>query len=467
MSGSNFLGVFLNPYFAQEEGVDRVLDRLCSWGVSALVTHPHVARPVEEGKGVRFPPLHVDGFKRILGRSLWGKRELYLETFWSFHPREQLYGDGPYRSVWRPIPEGIDPHTVRALLQGAGRRGMKAYLQLGPFLPPSLRTRDIPVLVDGKRYRDKRVAAAACLNSPDAQRYALALVEDVLEQYPESEGLILDWIEFGAYHLEEHFSCFCAHCAARAEIMGLEWEPMRRDVGRLWDWLHALNPRELQRSRRVVTSLSEMLELLQQRPGILQFLKFKADTVTGFYRKVKELIDRKRPRGVELVARGWPPPWNRSSGTDYRALAEICQTVTPKLFTFDYSALPRWYGESIGDWNPDLPESDIIEALLDWMNLPDDMGERRLDMYRIPAPTEPHPARIECYRGRLEEVAAQVDGKAHFRPFAHAYLPESQWRRMLELIRGIGPDGLWVQMYGYLNDEKARLLREIWAQERV
>ena len=120
---------------------------------------------------------------------------------------------------------------------------------------------------------------------------------------------------------------------------------------------------------------------------------------------------------------------------DYRALASICAAVTPKLFTFDYSALPRWYGQTLLAWNPDLSESEILDTLVAWLSLQDNFKERSFANYHIPAPKELHPARLELYRMRLDEVVDQVAGQALCLPFAHAYLPSTRLSRIVATIR--------------------------------
>jgi hypothetical protein len=148
---------------------------------------------------------------------------------------------------------------------------------------------------------------------------------------------------------------------------------------------------------------------------------------------------------------------------DYGTLAGFCDAVTPKLFTFDYSALPRWFGETLLAWNPALAEEAVLDALIDVMNLPDDIRPRSLARYGIPAPEEPHPAKVECYQARIDEVIDQVSGRARCYPIAHAYLPELQWREMVAMIRDSRADGMWVQMHAYLSDRKLAILREEWA----
>jgi hypothetical protein len=313
------------------------------------------------------------------------------------------------------------------------------------------------------------------------------LVEDTIQHFPNIDGLFTDFVEYGAYNLEDHFACFCQHCERQARDQGFDWDVIKRDVTALWNWLHSLSSFELERSRRLLQNPSELLELLAHYPGWLQFLEFKAKSIVGFYKQIRQLLDRlgaiqiaSSTRGwllghtevcgtgpgpateIALSARGWPPPWNRTSGMDYRALAEVCSAVTPKLFTFAYSALPRWYGQSLIGWNPGLSESEILNALVEWTNLPDDIEGRSFEHYRIPAPTQIQPARAEAYRSRLDEVVDQVDGRALCYPFAHAYLPEAQWKRLIAVVRDSRVDGMWVQMYGYLSDRKLEILREMW-----
>jgi hypothetical protein len=356
----------------------------------------------------------------------------------------------------------VDREIPAAMIREAQKRGMQLHMQIHPFIPPHVRPEDQPVYIDGTTPQPPQVSLNACLNNSAAEAYALALVQDVVRNYPDIDGLFMDWVEFGAYRLEDLFTCFCPHCEHRAVAQGFDWETIRRDVTGLWRWFHALTPRALERSLRLINSPSALLELLMVYPGWLQFLSFKARTVTNFYRRVRQLLDASDMPQVGLSARGWPPPWNRSSGMDYRTLAELCTAVTPKLFTFDYSALPRWYGQTLLAWNPDLTESAILDALVQWLFLPDHIERRSFANYHIPSPDEPHPARLEVYRARLDEVVDQVSGRAFCYPFAHAYLPEQQWKRMIALIRDSRVDGMWVQMYGYLSDRKLEILRAMW-----
>ncbi len=462
---SRFLGIVVGPAYVQVEGLIPVFDNLESAKTTAVAVWPTLIRPTDGTSGGRMPDLHIDGYRRQLARPLWGRHELYVESFPAYDPTISLYEGGPYHPP-AGAPAELDRTLPQRMFDEAKRRGMETHLGIGPFIPPGVQKQDQPVVVDGATIGPPYIARSACLNNPNARRYGLAAIEDMLRHYPGVDGLILDWVEFGAYRLEEHFTCFCLHCQDAALEAGFDWTVVRRDVRALWDWLHTLSLQKLAQSQRVAGRPSVLLELLTHHPGWLQFLQFKAQSVVSFYGQVRRLLDEMKMQDVKLTARGWCPPWNRSSGSDYRALAEICDAVSPKLFTFDHAVLPRWIGQTLLGWNPRLAEiqseSQLLDAIIDWLNLPDDIQERSFAHYNIPAPEDEHPARLEAYQARLEEVMTQVGGRALYYPIAHPYLPERQWREMVNLICNSQVDGMWVNMYGYLSDRKLAILEENW-----
>ena len=455
------LGIFVHPIDVQNEGLQPVFQNLESIGVTDICITSRVGRLADADKGVRFPPLHIDGYRRKLARPLWGKREQRIEFFNAYKPNLSLYTNATYQPLSTPVPPELDTSVPYQMIAEAHKRGMHVHMLIQPFLPPNIRPQDQPIYIDGSLPQPPFIARNACLNSPTVEKYARALVQDTLDHF-QVDGLFTDWAEYGAYRLQDNFTCFCANCERQASKQGFDWGQIQHDVAQMWDWLHKLSERDLARSIRLWQNPSDLLALLTRYPGWLQFFQFKANTVTNFYRQVRHLIESFTLQEIQLSARGWPPPWNRSSGMDYSALANICHTVTPKLFTFDYSVLPRWYGEVLRTWNPDLTQSAILNALLVWMNLPDDVSPRTFEKYQIPAPHEMHPASIEAYHLRVDEVLDQVNGRAAVCPFAHAYLPEPQWLQMVRMLSKSRVDGMWVQMYGYLSEQKAEILKENW-----
>ena len=123
MKAKRFLGIFVNPVYVQNEGIERVFDNLESVGTRAICIAPRVARPAEEGKGRRYPDLHMDGYERLVARPVWGKREIYLERFLAYEPNLSLYERSPYRPAGWPVPSGVDRTVPDAMIAEAKKRG--------------------------------------------------------------------------------------------------------------------------------------------------------------------------------------------------------------------------------------------------------------------------------------------------------------------------------------------------------
>ena len=458
----DFLGVLVRPVYSQNERLVPVFDNLEAMGANAFCTTPTVSRPAQGGRGKRYPDLHVDGYERVVARPVWGKCELDLETAPAYEPNLDLY----QASIYRPgKTEGYtqeDRDIPARMIEEAKKRDMQAYLHIAPFLPPGVQAQDQPVRIDGSVPQAPQVSMSASMNSANAQAYGLALIEDVAKAYPNIDGLSLDWVEYGAYCLEDLFTCFSGESEQQAQTLGFDWERIVNDSQILWEKLHDLTSKDLARGHRLLRRPFELVELLMQYPGWLDLLRFKATTVIQFYAKARQMLDACGLEHITLSARGWPPPWNRFSGLDYRSLSSSCAVMTPKLFTFDYSVMPRWFGQTLCSWNPDLTASEVLDLLVAWMELPDALTHRSFANYHIPAPHEDHPAFLETYRDRVDEVVDQVNGNALVRPFAHAYLPNHQWKRMVALMRDSEVDGMWIQMYGYLSDDKMKIVKDLW-----
>lgn len=457
-----FLGVVVPPIYLVEEGVDQVLDALESVGATAVCLTPTSATVVVDGGGARFPDLHVDGLQRVLERRIAGRDELCVTSQPAYAPDVALYEAGLYSPPREQRSAAAGRSAVAEAIDAAHARGLAAHLQLNPLMPPGLRTEDLPVAIDGSPPPAPQVARLGCINNPDVKAYALALVADTLQAFETIDGLVIDWAEFPAYRLDELTTCFCRHCARAARSAGIDWQTVQWDVGAIWDRLHALRPEDLGRARRALGSPTALVELMSRHRGMLDFVRFKAISVEAFFESVAAVMRSSRRTPVELTARGWAPPWNRASGFDVGRLAGVCDAVAPKLFSFDYAAIPRWYGEPLLEWNPALPERELARTLLACMDLVETPSRAVLADFQIPRPDEQHPVNGAAYGRRISEVLDQVGGRSACLPIAHAYGPLHQWEETLQALVHSGADGIWVQMYGYLGDEKLRALAETW-----
>lgn len=126
------LGITVMPEYAQSEGVEAVLDNIAGLArAGSLTTSPYVASLAPKGTGHREPPSDGGlGQKRLLDRSLWGQRELWMTAAPSFRPDPQLYEGLAYRP---PEPTALTDDqgaVVGHFVDAAKARGMEVWMQI-------------------------------------------------------------------------------------------------------------------------------------------------------------------------------------------------------------------------------------------------------------------------------------------------------------------------------------------------
>lgn len=96
--------------------------------------------------------------------------------------------------------------------------------------------------------------------------------------------------------------CFCEHCRREAVHMGYDWDLIVRDMRRLHDIANAtvLAKQELvMENHLLMTGSATEALLLMEYPGLLEFLKFRTDSVTKLFKEVSELIHAQQP-GIDF-----------------------------------------------------------------------------------------------------------------------------------------------------------------------
>lgn len=164
----------------------------------------------------------------------------------------------------------------------------------------------------------------SCPNNPMVRQKTLSGLEALLQVYP-FDGVFLDKFRFPspAGGLEMALSCFCPHCYQAADRLGLDLNQVKAC---LQDW-------SIGRSTQVGATIppgSAWLESLCQNYPLLQaFIRFRADSVTGLVREVRELTNR---MGRKLALDLFSPAFAALVGQDYASLAALVDWVKPMTY---------------------------------------------------------------------------------------------------------------------------------------
>ena len=466
---AKLLGVTVLPEYIQSEGIDGVLGNLSDIGANAVATSPYLMQEADRTTGQREPPADADaGSVRLLDRPLFGKREVWVTTAPSFTPDLRLYAGLRYRPSAPTDLTREQGHILRDFIGAAHDTGIKVYFQVQAAIPPGYRVQfGGPVESDRARLPDgtipeRRLAKNGSLASPHILAYEHALIRDLLQNYPDLDGLRIDWPEYPPYFLDSAFLDFGYQAERAAERMGFPFERMRRDVGGLYRKLHGgltdadLEPWALDGDG----GRYHLLRLLSDFPGVGAWLRFKAALVEEMIRGFRETMDQAGGQSVELLPNAFPPPWTIVSGMDFRRVARHSSAISCKLYTMHWPMMLRFYGDQILQANPGLSSQLLAGALVNLLDIADDSGLGSVEAYSYPRPDVPHPVGPSAQARKIRQAQRDA-GDTPVYVLAHGYGPLEDFRKRLQVARDAGSHGYWVNRYAYLSDEKLSVIREV------
>ncbi len=464
-----FLGVTVLPEYIQTEGVEGVLDNLQEkCGANAVATSPYVMAPADEKSGNREPPADAGaGSVRLLDRPLWGKRELFVKTAPSFAPNPDLYKGLRYQP---PPPADLtraEGHIVADFTAAARKRGMKVYLQVQAAIPPGYRVQfggpedeDLPRLPNGD-LPGRRVAKNGSLASEHIRRYHNALLHDLTLQYPDLDGLRVDWPEYPPYLLNSAFLDFGAPAERAAARLGIDFERMRRSAGTLYAKLNGgLTNADLDPWLAADGGRFELVRTLSDNAGLTDFVQFKAILVDELLAGFRRTLTAAKGPHMELMPNCFPPPFTLTSGMDYHRAARHSAALSVKLYTMHWPMILRFYGDQILQANPGLSDTKLTRALVRWLDIADGEGLPHLMDYSYPAPDVPHPVGREAQARKIRQAQRDA-GHTPVYTLIHGYGPLDDFRARCEVGWNASPHGAWVNRYAYLTDEKLKTIGEV------
>ena len=462
------LGITVLGDYILNEGVEAILDNLTDVaGATAVACNPTVTAPAEEGTGSFQPPTDAGSSPRLFDRPLWGKQALWVRSGPSFTPNESLYADGAYHP--RRANDLTDKHgaIIGEFVDAACDRGLKVYFQIGAVQPPGLREEDTPRLPDGSVPVD-RMANTGSLASPAIRAYNRDYLRDLLDRYPRITGLRLDWPEYPCYTLGEVFQDFGPPVRDWAEEHGFDFARIRDHVGRFRDHLlGSLTNAQLEDFTGVDRGKFSLLTHLTRFPGVLDWLRMKAALSVDLLRDWRTALTEHGGADKEISAHAFMPPYSLATGFDFAGAAQVADSISPKLYTMHWAQMVQFWGAEPMRRNSGLDERLLVRALVRLMDLTDDEGGQRFADYGYPKPDEPHPISDGVQRRKIDQAIGATGHGTPVWPLVHGYGPHDDFVRRFRLVLESEADGVWINRYGYLSDEKLASVGSLGRRETI
>jgi len=468
MPKRKLLGITVMPEYLQTESIERVLDNLVKMGATAVATSPYVMAPADEKTGSREPPDDAGaGQVRLLDRPLWGKRELFVRTAPSFVPEAKLYRGLRYQ----PAPPSDLTHKqgpiLRDFVRAAQGRHLKVYIQVQAAIPPGYRVQfggpeeaDRPRLPDGSM-PPRRLAKNGSLASPHIRDYIHALTRDLCRAYPDINGFRYDWPEYPPYFLDDVFLDFGTPAREAAQRLGFDFARMQRQAAALYKLTHGgLTDAHLAPFIQGDGGCFFLVRRLSDHPGLGDWLRFKAVLVEELLAGLRRVLTEAGGKDKEMMPNAFPPPFTLASGFDFARAAPHCSGISVKLYSMHWAMMLRFYGDVLRKANPGLSERVLVRALVKLFDIADDDGLPRLEDYHYPEPNETHPAGTQAQARKIAQAQADA-GATPVYALAHGYGRADDFRRRLQTAWSAARAGIWINRYGYLSDEKIKIVGEV------
>ena len=184
------------------------------------------------------------------------------------------------------------------------------------------------------------MAETGSVASEAIRAYNRAYVRDLFGKYPQITGFRPDWPEYPCYKLDEAFQDFGPHVETWCEANGFDFQAIREDVCRLYDYLHGgLTNADLQDFASSGRGVYSLVRLLRRFPRVLEWLRMKSAMSVDLVRAWREAITEFGGDGKELSVNAFMPPLTLFTGFDFAGAAEHCIAASPKLYTMHWSVM--------------------------------------------------------------------------------------------------------------------------------
>ena len=307
------IGLQLFPYDVADEGAEALVDTAVGAGANVLlpaVTYVRESQPVPGGE---LPP---------------HRRHRRYETDGGAYFEPDL---SRYPSALAPVvtSEQVDgEHELRALSSAAADRDVTIvpWVQL-------LKGRVADIALDScaTNARDEVVPGWLCPSRPETAGYVEGLVSDVAARF-EPGAVFIDrfrFPEWGPHGLIDACACFCTHCVASAEELGVDMKRARTEV---LEVVEHLTEQPAAGADSILSNLTIGLRVMQtlgSYPALFDFLVFRQIAIERIVKSAARALSDSR---AELWLDVWPPSYGWLLGQDLARLAPYGTWTKP--FTY-------------------------------------------------------------------------------------------------------------------------------------
>jgi len=433
------------------EGINQVMANLVERGFKGIVIGPWSA--VENPKGkMEYGPFDSETYRKSL-RAGVGSKVIKTDWYHAFNPTPKYYEATNLKPRYLPEKiENLGRKYFKEIVKAASDCGLNIYYLW--LLDSKL---EQPVPDNSQETADVfgRKMGWSCMNDPGLPEYMKGYLKDILDNYPEINGVILDSLGFASFEADEIFTCFCDVCRDKAESYGYNFSDLKLAALRFRSWLRdEKNIKQI--SENGISSIDYVAKIFSDK-DFVDWLQFKFKSTNDIARSIHEVVQEVDPL-LKLHIICMNPSFAPISGVDILNLKKYCDILTPKLYpTEDYWCWRHRldsYVEFIRGGSG-VDESTAIKFLSELFNL------EWLSKYQSINELKSKVMPVEAFENEVKKLIDLFGDKSRIRPWIWLdYALTDEIKNVLKAVAGAGLKGAFFKRYSGATEEKLDMIQK-------
>jgi len=428
------------------------MNKLVEAGFKGLVIGPFSA--LEDPNGRRYyGPFTEDIWHEALREHI-GSKSIRMNLYHAFKPNPKNYEGTEVKPIHVSGAEVSDLKWFSTLLKEAKDRGMKVYYlwmlacQISELAPKNV-SEVTNVFGKGMDF--------LCLNTPGLAEYMKGYLKDILENYPDIDGVIVDHLEIPSYTSDLLFTCFCNACRRTADKLGYDFERMKLAALKTYRDLVYLDEKTIKKIADGEIGFSDLLGSVIGDEYIREWLEFRFETINKLANELRQVIIDVDPNlefHIDAITTSFAP----CSGVSFKRLSSYAHMINPKL----YPATDLWgWRTRIKDYinlvrqNKPIDDATMFRFLEKLFGIKGLSNFSSLDeLYKKPLP-------VELFINELEKASLLFGTKQRVRPWLRIdYAMVDEIRNMLRAVKLAGVEGVFIRNYAAATQVKLNIVKE-------
>ncbi|MEM3063135.1 MAG: hypothetical protein QW303_06310 [Nitrososphaerota archaeon] len=298
-----------------------------------------------------------------------------------------------------------------------------------------------------------------CINTPGFPEYMAGYLKDILNNYSEIDGIILDLLQFPSYTADLLFTCFCEACHNKAEKHGYAFNDFKRAALKIFSQIKSLDKEKIvQISDDGLGPIDTMAEIFSNE-DFVNWWNFKFSSINEFAQCIRNIVNDINP-SLELNIDCVSPSFTPLFGVSLKSLRKYADVINPKFYPSE--DLFGWRGNLISYANfirenreKEIEEHIVIKFLAELLNL------KEVSKFKTLTELREVSFSVELFKNEVNKAVNLFGDKKRIKPWVRLdYALTSEIENMIKALSSANLGGAIFRYYAAATEEKLNMIQK-------